>query len=115
MKKILLDKNLIAINQDIENRFPFRERTGRYAVIQPDKYPLIKLLSDNKFAIGLFNMQEHEDTVNVYLPDFGISASSGKKLKITDIRTGESKVVRDAFNYKLQPHACRVYLAEIVD
>ena len=114
-KKILLDKNLIAINQDIENRNPFRERNSRYAVICPDKYPLFKMLSDNKFAIGLFNMQDYEDTVSVYMTDFGLPAYANKKIKLTDIRTGETKIIKDALSVKLDQHCSRVYIGELVD
>ena len=104
-RDLLLDRELIAINQDEECREPFFTCTGA----QP---ACIRHLSDGSFVIGLFNTAEWTSDCMLILSDAGIPASSGYGLHITDIFTGEDLgVKRDYVNAILEPHTCKLYRA----
>ena len=54
-KKILLNRDLIALNQDIECRAPFRVNCVSNS---PDSYVLVKFLTSRGAAIRLFTMRD---------------------------------------------------------
>ena len=51
-KQILMNEELIAINQDVECRAPYRIMAGP----QPDNFVLVKHLSDGSIALGYFSV-----------------------------------------------------------
>ena len=114
-KKILCNKDLIAINQDYECNSPYRERQSRYARLTDSVFTLMKQLSGNKFAFGFFNFGDVKITQTSYMNDFGMPAYSKKHFRFTDIETGERTVVKDAYSADLEPHSCKVFIGEIVD
>ena len=113
-KEILLNAALISINQDEECRFPYRNGQSRYEEIVPDKRTLFKVLSNGKFAIGAFNLQDTDATVFAYMNDYGLPAYANKKIKLTNARTGEVRIVKDEFHVDLAAHASAVFLGEFV-
>ncbi len=114
-KKILFNKDLIAINQDEECCAPYRERQSRYAQIIKNKFTLAKQLSGNKIAFGFFNFADSKVIQTSYMTDFGIPSYANKKLLFRDIQTGEKFTVKDAHSVELEPHSCAVYIAEFAD
>lgn len=114
-KEILLNKDLIAINQDEACMSPYRERQSRYARIIKDKFTLIKQLSDYRFAFGFFNFTDSKARQTSYLTDFGIPSYANKSLIFRNVRTGETFEVRDAHSVELEAHGCAVYIAEFAD
>jgi alpha-galactosidase len=114
-KKILFNKDLIAINQDEECSAPYRERQSRYAQIVKDKFTVAKQLSGNKIAFGFFNFADSKVIQTSYMTDFGIPAYANKTLLFRNIQTGETFNVKDSHSVELDPHACAVYIAEFVD
>ncbi|MBQ8743328.1 MAG: glycoside hydrolase family 27 protein [Clostridia bacterium] len=114
-KKILFNKDLIAINQDEECNAPYRERQSRYAQIVKDKFTVAKQLSGNKIAFGFFNFADSKVIQTSYMTDFGIPSYANKTLLFRNIQTGETFKVKDSHSVELDPHACAVYIAEFVD
>lgn len=135
-KKILTNKEVIAINQDPSAAMPFVINRDRYFVNQdrkPDEpfytaernmykdFPLIARFMDNgDIAIGVFNFTDAP--INRWhmtiLPDsLGLPITSGKTLELTDLWTGERL---DTFNgtiflESLDAHCCRMFRAKVVD
>ncbi len=111
MLALVTNKNLLRIDQDEEARPPM------FACTAPgdQKYAMLKHLSDGELALGFFNMEDQPSGVHALLEDFGISASSGIALSLTDVMTGEQAgVFKDYIWLSLPAHDCRVFLARPV-
>ncbi len=113
-KKILLNKNLIAINQDEDARPAFCLDGGK-----AHTYRFLKLLSGNRIALGLFNIgeyNEHKDWVNVCFDDLGVHSAAHKAIKFKNAITDEEVgTFRDGHIFFVQNGTCQVYIGEIVD
>ncbi len=111
--KLLKNKYLIRINQDEEARPPF--------FVHPLMYwgnphnVMFKHLSDNEYAIALFNDCDKEYTVSGSLSDMGIPVYSGYGLELFDVFEEKSAgAVFEVVQSKIEPHDCKVYLAKLV-
>ncbi len=114
-KKILLNKEVIAIAEDGAYRQPFFSKQGGDEI-----FAIAKLLQDGDIAIGFFNMSERKATnwdVWFTLAEIGIGKCSGKTLKLCDLWSGEEKTVTNevVLPGNLEAHDCRIYRAKIVD
>ena len=111
-KKLLLNKELIAINQDEEGRPPmFVEANNGLK----DLIICFRHLSGGEFAIGMFNPYEKERTVMLPYYEIGLDPLCGYGFELCDVFTGESLgVKRDYFETKIPGGDCRVYRAKIV-
>ena len=132
-RKILTNKELIRINQDtkfsqpffinhkMEKNYNLSVNNDLYYSNYPTDMPIIaKLLDDGKIAIGMFNFSDGETKYwhsAVLCESVGVPYSSGKKLKLTDVQTGEVFYsANEIFTVPtLKPHASKVYIAEVVD
>ncbi len=111
-KKLLLNKDLIAIDQDPECRPPYFEKNSRYA--RDERMVLFKMLADNRFALGFFNLTDAESKMQVYMADIGLPTHSGKGLHLIDVMSGEDLGIhKDFFSPILPTHSCRIFLATI--
>lgn len=112
-KEILLNKDLIAINQDIEGRNPF-EVSGLNSNPSENRI-LIKTLSNGEYAIGLFNFADKKRHMCLYLYDIGLPISSGYGMELYDCLEHKSAgVVKEMINERIEPHDCKVYRAKLV-
>lgn len=112
-KDILLNKGLIAINQDEEYRPAFLvDNMG------DKRYILAKLLSGNRIALAFFNLEYESDylnTMEISFCDLGIHSGTGIKMKFTNAVTGESiGVYQDAFSTQVLPDECKIIIAEMI-
>ena len=111
-KALMLNKELIAIDQDEECRPPYLAgKSGE------DQYFFIRHLSNNEFVLAYFNLSEagHEYRYSASFADLGIPYESGYGLELTDVFTGENPgVKRDYFLPAVEPHGCRRYKAKRV-
>ena len=109
---LLKNKNLIRINQDEEGRPPmvvFNYNEGK-------RLGLVKVLSDNEFAVMLVNLDDSPSGMHMWLEDIGLPAASGKGLRLKDAFTDEDKgVIKEKLCQEVAPHDCALYLAKIVD
>ena len=84
-KKLVLNKNLIRINQDIESRAPYQVFQGKAQYGSNDWWTnedntaltFIKHMSDNEFAIGYFNLGEKSGDVCFTFANAGLPYGSG--------------------------------------
>lgn len=108
-KKLMLNKNLIRINQDIECRPPY---------MAGHKNAWFRNLSNNEYALGFFNDAEDGGWPPVsYLSfnEIGLTPNCGYGLELTDAFTGEKVgVFEHDFKVKVPGHDCAMYLAKVV-
>ena len=113
-KEILLNKGIIAINQDPAYRQPFvcGNHWGN-----PEVPVIAKYLDGGDIAIGFFNFCDSDTDPFVSFDNLGIARISGKALRLTDVWTGEDLGVhRDIFRTKtLKAHSCLILRAKLVD
>lgn len=112
-KRILTNREAIAIDQDVSCNQPYRIRDCRY----PNDEILIyaRLLSNGDFAIGVFNMSDSEHSADFLLDEIGISASSGKTLLMRDVWTGkEEKPLNETVNVRVPAHGCRLWRCRVI-
>ena len=132
-KRILLNKDVIAVNQDAAVRKPFfvnrtdwepnneRKHNEPFYKSYPLDTPIIlKFLSNGDIAIGIFNFTDADVPPSgaCVLPDmFGLPISTGKTLELTDLWTGEkSGPYNGLLSYKgCKAHSCLLYRARVVD
>ena len=110
MLKLVTNKNLIRINQDEEGRPPFiaAEECDRKHLI------LVKVLSDNEFAIALVNLTDSDRGFFLCLEDIGLPVTSGKGLRMKDAFTDEDMgVIKEKMIRRIPAHDCEVYIAKI--
>ncbi|MDD6735007.1 MAG: glycoside hydrolase family 27 protein [Clostridiales bacterium] len=122
-KKLLLNKQLIAINQDEECRPPFI--ATNYSTLRV----LAKIVDKNKIALGFFNVDtdaEKDAVAFVSLDDLGLHSESGVSLKLYDVINDcplgnvegkdYSKPVSDGIHLgRIKGGEARVILCEIVN
>ena len=129
MEDLLLNKELIAINQDIECRPPYL--VGKRSVMVPEDdsdeavEPLrmvkdklltfIKHLSNQEFAIAYYNLHEEEQEMHCIFADVGLPYASGYGFDMTDVFTGEHiGVKRDYHVISVPGHDCRLFRCRLV-
>ena len=129
MRELMLNKDLIAIDQDEECRPPFP--VGKRSVfvpvednddavepirIVPDKlYTFIKHLADNEFVIAYYNLHESEQDITCIFADAGVPYASGYGFSMKDVFTGEEiGVKRDYFKVAVPGHDCKLYRCKLV-
>ena len=129
MKNLLLNKELIAINQDPECRPPYL--VGKRSVMVPEENsddavePLrmvkdklltfIKHLSNQEFVIAYYNLHEEEQEMHCIFADVGLPYTSGYGFDMTDVFTGEhigSK--RDYHIVSVPGHDCRLFRCRLI-
>ena len=109
--KLVTNKHLLRINQDIEGRPPFivSERDGNRSNIY------CRVLSDNEFAIMFTNLTDDKKRLWFALENIGLPIAARKGLSLVNAFTGESAgIVRERMSQELDPHDCAVYIAKIV-
>ena len=107
--ELLKNKGLISVNQDSEGRPPFVVNSV------DNHYSFVRYLSDNAYAIGLFNTDDKDGQVYCLLGDAGLTLNSGYGLQLTDAVTGEPcGVFREFLNKKIGAHDCKVYIGKLV-
>ena len=130
MKELLLNKRLIAIDQDPECRPPYLVSQRSVKIPEEDRenaieplrcikdqlYIFLKILSDNTFVVAYYNLFEQEQEMLFSFADAGIPYASGYGFTMEDAFTGESiGVVRDYQRVTVPGHDCKLYICKLVD
>ena len=108
-RSILLNKDLIAINQDEDGRQPYLalDFYGRHTLVKP--------LANGEYAIGYFNLTDTRTDALLHFWDIGLPVSSGCALELYDcIKHEPAGTYINYFNPMLDPHQCAVYRAKVV-
>ena len=111
--KLLTNKHLIRINQDEECRPPYPIGLGVNNEYENDV--LFRFLSDNEYALGVFNYSEAEVLKLVSFPQTGINYEKDYAFELFDVF--EEKVVgtfKDFFRVKLPAHGSKVYICKLI-
>lgn len=112
IKGLLTNPYLLRINQDKEARPPMFVHDNRG---YPENIICFRHLSDNEFAIGLFN--PYESKKNIMLPyyEIGLDPLCGYGFELTDCFTGEKLgIAKEYFEASVEAQDCRVFLAKLV-
>ena len=112
-RELLLNKELIAIDQDEECRAPYLAgKSGE------DYYFFVRHLANNEFVLAYFNFSDKVGMTYHYsgaFADIGIPYESGYGLELTDVFTGENLgVKKDYFVPQVEAHGCKMYKAKLV-
>ena len=111
-KKILLNREIIAINQDTECRSPFRLNCLSNS---PDVFTLVKFLSNGDIAVGMFNMGDVQAMVTVDFWDMGLTVSSGRNLEFFDcIEHKNLGIKKERYSETVVAHGSKVYRCKVV-
>jgi len=111
-KETLTNKDVIAINQDIECR-------AAYCIKQwnnPENvFSLVKPMSDGSYAIGMFNFGDRDGEMSLQFWDIGLTTASGRGLDIYCCWKHENLgTFTERFCTTLPPHGCLVLRAKVV-
>lgn len=117
--KLLTSKELIAINQDRETRSPYL--VNRDMGEDKDKntgghYTFLKLLTNNEYALLLWNVTDQKSWASAIYYDLGFPVSSNLKLEFKEI-LGDSTVhyYEDFLHTDLEPHQCKLLKFKVVE
>ncbi len=130
-KAILMNKEVIAINQDaycqpfiVSNTKKWEINEARasnepfYKNYPTDQVIFAKYLNDGDIAIGIFNFSETGMAGSVYFDLLGMPVESVKQLEITDLWTGEKEISKNGTvnSFKRQePHTFRLLRVKVID
>jgi len=133
-KSILLNRDVLAINQDAKgsqpffvNNYIFKANQARKSDTEPhfESYPLdvpmiAKYLDNGDIAVGIFNFMDSPATrwqMTLTCDNLGLPVNGPKTFEAVDLWSGE---VVPAFNNTLmiehlEPHACRLFRVRVID
>lgn len=130
MKELLLHPGLIAVDQDEECRPPLLvsdttafevnlenplENGQYFRLVDRQVFVFFKHLSGGEFILGFFNMFDSEQVMQSIFADCGIPYSTGIRVHMTDLFTGEDLGnKRDYYMVKVPAHDCRMYRCRMV-
>lgn len=111
-KKILMNKEVIAINQDPAARQPYMlAKTFR---LNADV--AVRQLAGGDFAICMFNLTDHDTVAAFELGQLGVAVHSGKKLFMHNCETGEELTVENyIINRPIAKYDSELWRCRIVD
>ena len=111
-KKILLNRDVIAINQDIECRTPFLLNCESNSI---DLFVMVKYLSGGDLAVGMFNMGDVPAMGAVDFWDLGLPVSAGMSLQFYDCINHEDLGKRnEMFSTTVPAHGSKIYRCALV-
>ena len=115
MRDILLNRDVIAINQDEACRQPYE--IGKVGIWNPGRCPAYcKLLSTGELAIGIYNFSKDETKISTPIDRIGLSISTGKTLEMRELWSGENEIVTNAVHkVTLPPFTSKLYRCKIID
>lgn len=109
-KEILTNRDILAINQDIECRGP--SVISRYG---NEVFTLVKPLSNGDLAIGFFNLCDTGSELPLEFWDLGLPTASGMGFEMVNCWTGENEgVFTERYISYLDSHGCKVLRAKLV-
>ena len=115
-KSILLNKDIIAINQDKGGRQPFLAGGTPWIIQEQDHYIWVKQLEGGDLAIGYFNLCDTPIRMSLNMHDIGLGHITGKTLALTELWTKETEVVKnDVLMKEVSAHDCLVYRAKLIN
>lgn len=109
-KQILLNRDLIAINQDPECRSCYK--LDIYG--NSDAFMLVRSLSGGEYAVGFFNFSDTPACECLSFWDMGLIESKAKGMRFYDCLSHEDLgVQKEYFAPKMPPHGCRIFRCRV--
>lgn len=109
--KLVTNAELIAINQDDEARPPMATRHPWNEKL----VAMFKHLSDGRYAMAFFNMDEKDGEIPATFANFGLPANAGYDMRTHDVfGMEEDCIYREYMRVNVPAHDCRVYIMELV-
>lgn len=113
-KKILTNRDLIAINQDIEGRSPYY--LGSTPETPREYFWMYKMLSNGDIALGVFNFSDKKRGMALQLFDLGLPETTGKCLRAYDCVNGEDfGILPQSVYVQVEAHDCKIFRCKIED
>ena len=111
-KEILTNKDVIAINQDIECRGPYCIRQWN----NPENvFSLIKPLNGGDYAVGMFNFSDKKSEMSLQFYDIGLPAASGRGLELYDCYSHSViGTFSERYAAQIESHDCLMFRAKVV-
>jgi alpha-galactosidase len=111
-RQILTNRDVIALNQDIEGR-------GAYAIRQwnnsDNLFALVKPLSGGDYAMCMVNIGDVKHEMSVQFHDMGLTYASGWALEFYDCWTHEViGTFRERISLDIEPHASRTFRIRVI-
>ena len=114
-RDILLNKDLLAINQDVEGRGAYRIKPEPQWFHTDDVFMLVKVLTDGDLAIGFFNLSDGQREISLQFWDVGLPYASGKSLSLYDCWDHkEIGVFKERYAPVVPAHDCHIVRAKLV-
>ncbi len=114
-KDILMNRDLIAINQDIEGRGAYRIKPEPQWFPSNEVFMLVKALSDGDLAIGFFNLSDTQRELSLQFWDLGLSYAAGISLSMYDCWEHKNLgVFSERFAPTIPAHDCMIVRAKLV-
>ncbi|MRN52098.1 glycoside hydrolase family 27 protein [Paenibacillus monticola] len=114
-RNILMNRDLIAINQDVEGRGAYRIKPEPQWFHGDDVFMLVKVLTGGDLAIGFFNLSDGQREMSLQFWDFGLPYASGKSLSLYDCwEHQEIGVFRERYAPVVPAHDCLIVRAKLV-
>lgn len=112
-KRILSNKDIIAINQDPEGRATYVIQSSEWSGVNVKI--LIKALENGDYAIGFFNFGDRHGQGTLAFWDMGLPTAAGYGFEIYDCWEHKSEGVKtERLTVGLGPHDCKVVRAKLV-
>lgn len=114
-KKILQNKDLLRINQDVEGRGAYRIKVEPQWFNADEAFVLVKVLANGDVAIGLFNLSDTQRELTVQFWDIGLPYASGLSLALYDCFSHkELGQYKERFAATISANDCVVVRAKLV-
>lgn len=127
-EQLVMNKDLIAINQDEECRPPYvvKKLSGYEHIDDPEEgqWPwrevkdqgliLLKQLTYGEFALSFVNMSKGDMEMDIIFADAGIPYGSGFDVVMKDVFTGEEIKARDYYYTSVPSHDMKLFRCRLV-
>ncbi len=106
-KEILMNKDVIAINQDPQCAQPYEYGYDAW----------VKHLGNGDFAVLFANMWDKDRQMSLNIADVGIDLSTGKKVLVKDLWTGEEFIAKNGVivNRSVEAHGSKLYRCKVIE
>jgi len=114
-RDILMNRDLIAINQDVEGRGAYRIKPEPQWFHADDVFMLVKVLTGGDLAIGFFNLSDGQREMSLQFWDIGVPYASGKSLLLYDCwEHKEIGTFKERYAPVVPAHDCLIVRAKLV-
>lgn len=114
-KDILMNRDIINLNQDIEGRGAYRIKPEPQWFPGEDIFMLVKVLSDGDIAIGFFNLSDTGREVSLQFWDIGLPYASKISLALYDCwEHKEIGTFTERYAPTVPAHNCIIIRAKLV-